>query len=80
MLGKVFGAIKKAMEAVGKMISNIVNFILLSLVYFVGIGPVAMISKLTGKHFLELKKQNRKSNWHEHKVEKEALEKYFRTF
>lgn len=80
MPSKVWSTIKSGFERIGKTISNIVNFILLSIIYFIGIGPVAVISKLMGKHFLEPKKDSRKSNWHEHKVEKQPLDKYYRTF
>ena len=61
-------------------ITNIINFILLFMVYFIGIGLVSVISKLSGKHYLELKKENGKSNWQEHKVTRQQLEKYYRTF
>ena len=80
MLKKIWIAIKIILEPIAKTISNIVNFILLSVVYFVSIGIVSISMKLSGKHFLELKKQNKRSNWHEHKVTKEPLENYHRTF
>ena len=80
VLKKIWEAIKKIFEPVSKIISSIVNFILLAIVYFIGIGPVAISMKLFGNHFLELKKQNKKTNWHEHKVTKQPLEKYYRTF
>ena len=64
----------------GHTITNIINFFLLLTAYILGIGIVSVISKLAGKHFLELKKQNKNSNWHEHKVTKQPIEKYYRTF
>ena len=80
MLKKVWEAIKTVLEPVGKVMSGIVNFILLAVVYFIGVGVVSIIMKLFGKHFLELKKQNKKSNWTEHKVTKQPIEDYYRTF
>ncbi len=80
MLNNVWKPIKSFLEQFGKVMSNIVNFILLALVYFVAIGLVSVIMKIFGKHFLELKKQNKKSNWQEHKVTKEPIEKYHRMF
>lgn len=80
MIKKVWNFIKSILEPISKLVSTIVNFILLSIVYFIGIGIVSIPAKLFGKHFLELKKQNKSSNWHEHKVTKEPLEKYYRTF
>ena len=80
MVKKLWFVIKSILEALGKLISGIVNFILLFAVYFVGIGAVSISMKLFGKHFLELKKKNGKSIWREHKVEKQPLESYYRTF
>ena len=80
MLKKVWGVVNSILEPISKVISAIVNFILLSLVYFIGIGSVSIVMKLFGRLFLELKKKNSKSNWHEHKVAKQPLEQYCRTF
>ena len=80
MLKKIWGAVKKALEPFSNVMNNIINFILLSVVYFAGIGVVSVCAKIFGNHFLELKKQNRKSGWRPHKLGKEALEKYYRTF
>lgn len=72
--------LKSILEGIAKLMSDIVNFLLLSAVYFAGIGSVSIIMRLFGRHFLELKMQNKKSNWHEYKVTKQPLEKYYRTF
>lgn len=80
MIKKAWHFIKSVLELISKAISNLVNFVLLLVVYFIGIGIVSIPMKLFGKHFLELKKQNRKSSWHEHEVKKQPLEKYYRTF
>jgi len=61
-------------------LTNIINFFLLLVVYILGIGPVSAISKLFGKHYLDIKKTGNKSNWHEHKATKQPIEKYYRTF
>ena len=75
-----FKGLQQGFKNFGHAITQIINFFLLLVVYFIGIGPVSVISRLSGKHFLELKKQNKPSNWHEHKVAKQPLEKYYRTF
>lgn len=80
MLKRILDSIKSVLEPVAKIISSIVNFILLALVYFLGIGIVSISMRLFGKHFLELKKKNKSSNWHEHKMAKQPLEDYYRTF
>lgn len=80
MIKKIWNFVKAVLEPISKFMSNVVNFILLLLVYFIGIAIVAIPAKLFRKHFLEIKRQNRKSNWHEHRLEKQPLEKYYRTF
>lgn len=80
MIKQLFSAVKAVLEPIAKIVSNVINFLLLLIVYFLGIGPVSIVMKLFGKHFLELKKQNKTSNWHEHKVTKQPLENYYRTF
>lgn len=80
MLRKILNAIKIFLEPIAKLISNIVNLILLFVVYFVGIGIVSIFMKIFGKHFLEIKKKNKKSNWYGHIVTRQPLENYYRTF
>ncbi|MBI4451992.1 hypothetical protein HY637_01055 [Candidatus Woesearchaeota archaeon] len=75
-----FKGVKRGFGDFSHLINNIINFFLLLIVYIVGIGPVSAISKLFGKHFLDIKRQNKASNWHEHKVTKQPIEKYYRTF
>ena len=80
MIKKLWYAAKSVIETFGKLISNVINFVLLLAVYFVSIGIVSLSMKLFGRHFLEIKKKNSKSNWHEHKVAKQPLESYYRSF
>ena len=75
-----FKGAKKGFKNFSHTITDIISFFLLFIAYVLGIGPVSIISKLFKKHFLDLKKQNRKSNWHEHRLEKQPLVKYYRTF
>ena len=80
MFGKMLGGIKSIFKSISKFLSAAFNFIFLFIVYVIGIGPVSLIMKLFGKHFLELNKSNKKSAWIDHKVKKQPLEKYYRTF
>ena len=77
---KLWSIVKSILEPITNTINAVINLILSALVYFIGIASVSIAMKLSGRHFLELKKQNKKSNWHEHKVTKEPIEKYYRTF
>ena len=80
MIKKIWAEIKSILEQISKAISNVVNFVLLLIVYLIGIGIVSISMKIFGKHFLELKKPSKKSNWREHKLAKQPLESYYRTF
>ena len=80
MLKKIWNTVKSFFEPFANAMSDIVNFILLSAVYFIGIGPVSLFAKLFGRHFLDLKKQNKMSNWHVHKLTKQAFVKYYGSF
>ena len=80
MLKKLWSAVKSVLEPISKIMSSVVNFVLLAIVYFISIGIVSIVSKLFGRHFLALKKQNRKTNWDENKLAKQPLEQYYRTF
>ena len=75
-------AFKEGFIGFNNLIRNTVNFILLSVVYFVGVGPVSLIAKLTGKKFLDLKPTtlHQKSYWKENKVTKQKFEDYTRSF
>ena len=75
-----FKGMKQGFRDFSHTLTNIINFLMLLIVYVLGIGLVAVISKLSGKHYLDLGKTGSKSNWHEHKVTKQPLEKYYRTF
>ena len=60
------------------VITNTVNFFLLIIVYIFGIGLVSVISKISGKHFLDLKKKG--TSWTERNLKTQPIEKYYRMF
>ena len=65
----------------GHLINNIVNYILLTAVYFIGIGLTSLISKLTNKKFLYIKKnKNEKTYWRDLNLKKKNIEEYYRQF
>jgi len=74
-----FKKILKPLEALSKIISSLINFILLSFVYFVGIGLTSVIAKISNKKFLILKKENKDSYWEDKEVSNK-FEDYFRQF
>lgn len=70
---------KKGMKGFGENITVIINSILLSFVYFIGVGPTSIIAKLFGKHFLDLK-YSKDSYWSDLNLKKKKLEDYYRQF
>ncbi len=49
---------KKGFREFGMQISEIINKILLSMVYITGVGPISLIYRLSGRHFLRLGKKD----------------------
>jgi hypothetical protein len=66
-------------EEVAENISIIVNSILLSVVYFVGVGLTSIIAKIAKKEFLETE-MKRESYWSPLNLKKEDEENYYRLF
>ncbi len=76
-----FNGIKKGQKAFGEDIAQIVNLIVLSVVYIIGIGITSLIAKIVGKHFLELNMdKNKKSYWEELQLGIGKKEEYYRQF
>jgi hypothetical protein len=64
----------------GSYITTIVNTVLLSLAYILGIGFTAIFAKAKKKNFLVLKPTAAKSYWVDLNLKKEQTEKYYRQF
>tara|TARA_Y100000310_G_scaffold160385_1_gene160131 strand:+ start:2517 stop:2747 length:231 start_codon:yes stop_codon:yes gene_type:complete len=69
---------KQGFQTFGHHIGNIVNFILLTFVYLVAVGPTKLVAKLAGKHFLITKM--RKTNWVKRENKEESYDEYLRSF
>jgi hypothetical protein len=70
---------KKGMQGFGQTITTLVNSILLSAVYLVGVGITSIIAKVFRKKFFELKLKKQESYWVTIK-QKENKENYYRQF
>ncbi len=71
----------KGMKNFGTNISMIVNSILLSVVYFVGVGLTAIFAELFRKKFLDLKLNKQvKTYWKDLNLKKKKIDDYYRTF
>lgn len=73
--------IKSGQKKYGESISAIINSVLLSVVYIVGVGVTSVFAKVLGKHFLDLNfKKPQDTYWEELNLGREDLEKYYRQF
>lgn len=72
---------KDGFRLFGRIVSGIINIILLSLVYFVGVGVTSLACKLRRKRFLELEIDRcRKSYWEESEISRRDKKDYSRMF
>ena len=76
-----FVAFKKGISIFGQNISTLVNFLLLSVVYLIGVGFTSILSKLLKKEFLDTKlSKDKKTYWSKLDLKKESIEKHMRQF
>jgi len=76
-----FKGLKKGMHNFSSNITIIINTILLTIVYLIGVGLTSIVAKIFKKHFLENKIQKEKeSYWHDLNLKKKPIEEYFRQF
>ena len=76
-----FKEFKEGQKSFGDSIAALINAILLSLVYFIGVGGTSIIAKIFGKHFLELKiNKQSQTYWQDLNLNKERLEESYKQF
>jgi len=80
-LQQFLNGFKKGMGTFGQAIGTIVNFCLLAVIYFVGVGVTSLIAKLSGKKFLQTKiKKEAATYWSDLNLKKKPIEEYYRQF
>jgi hypothetical protein len=80
-LKEFFKGIKKGQKEFGEDIAQVINFILLTIVYFIGVGLTSIFAKIVGKSFLDLNiDKNVESYWEELNLEKDDIREYYRQF
>ena len=74
MFAKFWRGWKKGFGLVGGTIGSTVNLILVTFIYFIGVGPVALVAKLFRKQFLPFSRRNEKvdSYWIPRKQQKKG--------
>ena len=78
-----FLGFKEGMNTFGHLIGKVVNTILLSVVYLLGVGFTTLFAKITKKHFLDLKTERtekKDTHWQDLHLEKKKLDEYYRQF
>ena len=67
---KFFKAFWSGMKFFGHCMNSLVNTIILTIAYLLGIGLTSIVAKLSKKHFLELHKKNTNTYWKDLKLGK----------
>ncbi len=70
---------REGMKDFGQVIALIINSVLLTIVYFIGVGFTAVFAKLFRKHFLDMK-LSKKTYWSDLNLKKKPIEEYYRQF
>ena len=77
---KFFTGFITGVQRFGNNITIIINTLLLSFVYFIGIGITSIIAKIVKKKFLDLTKEKKSSYWSDLNLDKRDIDKYYRQF
>jgi len=70
----------KGMGNFGQNIALIINTILLTFVYLIGVGLTSIVAKIFRKHFLEIRMSNKETYWSDLNLKKRPIEEYYRQF
>ncbi|MFH0936637.1 MAG: hypothetical protein V1815_03100 [Candidatus Woesearchaeota archaeon] len=78
---KFINGFLRGQKKFGENISIVINSILLTIVYFIGIGLTSIFAKIFNKHFLDLKlRKNEKTYWEDLNLTKKSMKEYYRQF
>tara|TARA_Y100000310_G_scaffold39520_1_gene37076 strand:+ start:2644 stop:2883 length:240 start_codon:yes stop_codon:yes gene_type:complete len=75
-----FRGIKKGNKYFGEVIATLINSILLTIVYILGIGITAIVAKISRKKFLDLNMNNKETYWENLNLGKKPKQEYYRQF
>ena len=68
------------MKNFGQGIAVIINTILLTFVYLIGVGLTSIVAKISRKHFLEMNLSKNDTYWSDLNLKKKSIDKYYRQF
>lgn len=81
MIKQFFRGYKKGMENFGSIISTIVNTIILSIVYILGIGLTSILAKIVRKKFIETKVlKNKETYWSNIDSKNKSIKEFYKQF
>ncbi|MBN1645423.1 hypothetical protein JW868_00110 [Candidatus Woesearchaeota archaeon] len=81
MANRFFKGLKKGTESFSSNITTIINTLLLSIVYFIGVGITSIIARLFGKEFLDLRQSKKiRTYWSTLNLKKKPMDEYYRQF
>ncbi len=76
-----FGDFTDGMKEFGLIINIIINTILLTIVYFVGVGFSSIVGAIVKKKFLDSEiSEDIDSYWSDLNLKKESIERYYKQF
>lgn len=76
-----FVNIKEGFKMYGEEIATVVNSVLLTITYFIGVGLTSIFAKLVGKEFLDMKiDHSTETYWNELNIGDEDLSSHYRQF
>ena len=80
MIKLFFIGFKEGFKSFGHKISNIINFVMLLIVYFSALGLTSIFAKIFGKHFLDLTNKKETTYWVDRRQIENKLENFYRQF
>jgi len=72
--------IKHFFKRLGIITNTIINSILLTIVYLIGVGITSIIAKLFRKQFLDVKLSKKDTYWCDLNLKSKPIEEYYRQF
>jgi len=76
---EIFDEFMEGSKMFGELISAIVNLLLLSIVYFIGVGLTSIFAMVFGKKFID-DKATKDSYWEELNLTTQSFKEYYRQF
>ena len=76
-----FADIKEGFKLYGEVIATVVNSVLLTIVYVIGVGLTSIFTKVIGKKFLEMKiDDSSETYWNELNIGDEDMDSHYKQF